>query len=261
MKWYRIRALLLNYYYFTRNSMDRIFDVVYWPILDVFIWGFMTYYISGISDLNLLSVIFGGIVLWVFIWRASQDIVVYLLEQYWSRSIYYLFSSPVKNSELIISLCLLGLIRGLLGFVILSTLGAVLYGFNVFMFNPLHLILFATLLVMFGWGIGLFISSLVFMFGSRVQVLAWSTIWIVQPFSCVFYPLSALPEWAQLIARVLPTTHIFEGMREVIRGGSVNGGSIVYAASFIVLFIILGTIVVSGAILFAKKRGTFAKPE
>jgi ABC-2 type transport system permease protein len=39
------------------------------------------------------------------------------------------------------------------------------------------------------------------------------------PFCAVFYPLEALPGWAQVIAAALPMTYVFEGMRQILRGG------------------------------------------
>jgi ABC-2 type transport system permease protein len=261
MKLHRIKAMLLNYYYFSINSPDRLFDVFYWPILDIFIWGFMTYFISGISDYNILNMILGGIILWIFVWRASQDLVVYLLEGYWSRSIYHLFATPIKNSELMFSLCLLGFLRSLIAFTVMGTLSFIMYNFNIFSFNLLHIAMFISVLLLFGWGLGILVSSFIFLFGSRVQVLAWSVIWMIQPFSCVFYPLSALPPWAAKIAIILPTTHVFEQLRNSINGLPINYGSLIYALIFIIVFITLSSGLLSMAIKKAKKMGTFAKPE
>lgn len=261
MKWHRIKALLRNYYYFSINSVDRIFDVLYWPILDILIWGFMTHFISGISDFNLLSVILGGIIMWVFVWRGAQDIVVYLLESYWSRSIYHLFITPVRGSEMIVSLCLLGVLRSLVSFALLGTLSFFLYSFNILTFNPVHALMFIAILLLFAWGVGFFVSSLVFIFGSRVQVLAWSVIWILQPFSCVFYPLSALPPWAASIAQFLPTTHVFEGIRASMNGLPLDVSSLLYAFVGSVVFVILMGIWLTKSIKIARRIGTFAKPE
>ncbi|MBS3165582.1 ABC transporter permease [Candidatus Woesearchaeota archaeon] len=261
MKLHRIKAMLLNYYYFSINSMDRIFDMIYWPVLDILIWGFVTYYISGLSNLNVVNAILGAIVLWVFIWRASQDIVVYLLESYWSRSVYYLFSSPVKSSEVIASLCILGLIRGFISFAILNVLAFVLYQFNIFNINLFHITIFITLLTLLGWGLGILVSSSVFIFGSRVQVLAWSTIWIFQPFSCVFYPLNALPPWAANISKFLPTTHVFEGLRASINNQPLNYASLIYALVVTLLFLIFASVILAISVHIARKKGSFAKPE
>lgn len=261
MKLHRIKGLLLNYYYFSVNSIDRVFDVLYWPVLDILIWGFMTVFISGISEFNLINSILGGIILWLFLWRSSQDLVIYLLEHYWSRSIYHLLVTPVRIREFIVSLCTLGLIRACISFAVLTTMSFILYHFNFFTINFFHAAIFITLLLMFGWGLGLLVSSLIFRFGSRVQVLAWSTIWIMQPFSCVFYPLEALPSWAAKIAVVLPTTHVFEGLRASINGLPINYGGMWYALGFLIVFIGVGSFILTRSVISAKKAGSFAKPE
>ena len=36
------------------------------------------------------------------------------------------------------------------------------------------------------------------------------------PFSAVFYPVAILPHWAQSISWTLPTTYVFEGMRQIL---------------------------------------------
>ncbi|HIJ11278.1 TPA: ABC transporter permease [Candidatus Woesearchaeota archaeon] len=261
MRWHRIRALLQNYYYASLNSLDRIFDVIYWPILDIFIWGFMTLYIQGISEFNILNSILGAIVIWVFLWRASQDPVVYILESFWSRSVYHLFAAPVKVSELMVALSILGIVRSLIAFTVMISVSFLLYQFNFFAFNLGHFAMFIGILLLFAWGVGLLISSLVFRFGTRVQVLAWSTIWIIQPFSCVFYPVSALPVWAQKIAVLLPTTHVFEQLRASLAGNTINYGSLVYALVVSVLFTVIMAFVISRAIEKAKKSGRIAKAE
>lgn len=261
MKLHRITAMLWNYYYSTIHSADRLFDVFYWPILDIFIWGFMTHFIQGLSEVRLINVILGGILLWVFIWRVSQDVGVYLLENFWSRNVYHLFASPLKNSELAISLFMVGVARSFIAFTVMATLSYILYHFQVLSFNLLHLSIFVFILFIFAWGIGLLISSFIFRWGSRMQVLAWSTIWILQPFSCVFYPLSALPPWAARIAVFLPTTHVFEGMRASLNGLPINIPSLGYAFLFSVIFLIISAWVLSLAIKRSKHRGLLAKPE
>ena len=71
----------------------------------------------------------------------------------------------------------------------------------------------------FGWAIGLFATAIILRFGTSAQVLAFGLTALIQPFSAVFYPVSAMPEWARGIAYLLPSTHVFEGMRQVIATG------------------------------------------
>jgi ABC-2 type transport system permease protein len=36
------------------------------------------------------------------------------------------------------------------------------------------------------------------------------------PHTCVYYPVSVLPDWLQVIAWTLPPTYVFEGMRALV---------------------------------------------
>lgn len=261
MKLYRIIALLLKYYYLTVNRIDRLFDLFYWPMIDLIVWGFASYFIAGISDYNLLSMFLGGIILWVFVWRASQDIAVYVLEDFWSRSLYHLFSSPVKISEHIISVILVGFLRGLVTFVILSIMSFIIYSFKITSIPLLYIAVAIAILSIFGWIVGLFVTAMILCFGKRIQVLAWSTSWLVQPFSCIFYPLSALPAWAVPIAKVLPTMYVFENLRNVLYQNSVNYMELLYAFSIEVVLLIIMAFFLKWAFERSRKTGLLAKAD
>ncbi|MBI2573665.1 ABC transporter permease [Candidatus Woesearchaeota archaeon] len=261
MKLHRVKAMLLNYYYFSLDSLDRLFDIFYWPIIDIFIWGFMTFYIQGLSEYNILNTVLGGIVLWIFLWRTSQDIVVYLLESFWSRSLYHLFSSPLKSSELLTSLLVTGFVRAFAAFGVMLSVSYLLYHFNVFIYNWFHFSILISILLIMGWGMGMLVSSFIFLFGTRVQVLAWSPVWVLQPFSCVFYPLSALPSWAAKIAIVLPTTHVFEQMRATVHGQPLNVPSVIYALVVSIIFLCIAAYIVSWAVESSRRNGKLAKAE
>jgi len=229
MKLHRIQALILKHFYINVNRIDRWFDIFYWPMLDLFIWGFASSYIEDISQYNILSMILGGIILWIFVWRSSQDIAVFVLEDFWSKNLYHIFSSPVKLIEHAISIMSIGLIRSFATFTVLSIVTFLLYSFNVFTLNIMFLAVSVLILSITAWSLGFFIASLIFRFGQRIQVLAWSAIWIIQPFSCVFYPYASLPEWAKPISKMLPTTYVFENMRNILQGLPVDKLSLVYA--------------------------------
>src|SRR3989344_6944714 len=171
MKLHRVFGLLLKHYYTTTNKADRLFDMFYWPAIDLFVWGFASVYISQISDYNLLSMILGGIILWIFVWRGSQDIAVYMLEDFWSKNLYHLFSSPVKLSEHLLSIIIMGFIRALATFMLMWIVGMVFYSFNILAISPLLIAFSVMLLTIFGWAVGLFVAAFIFRFGQRIQVM------------------------------------------------------------------------------------------
>ncbi|MBR9692481.1 ABC transporter permease [Candidatus Woesearchaeota archaeon] len=257
MKFYRITALLLKYYYISINRVDRLFDILYWPILDVLLWGFTSAFIKDISEVNILSMALGGVILWLFVWRSGQDIAVFILEDFWSRNLYHLFSSPVRLTEHILSILIWGVIRATVSFIFLSLLAYGLYAFNILTLPILFMASAIAILLLFGWAMGFFITGCIFRYGQRIQVLAWSVVWVIQPFSCVFYPLSALPAWAQPIAKILPTTHVFETLRSILFG--YGEGNLLYALVATLVFMAVTSLFLLQSFKHAKRSGMFAR--
>ena len=71
-------------------------------------------------------------------------------------------------------------------------------------------------MVLTGWIIGVFTTSLIMRFGQEAEVLAWSMVFLFQPISCVFYPMEVLPSWLRAVASINPAAHVFEGMRGLL---------------------------------------------
>ena len=46
----RIGALALRYLYLLRSSRVRIVELAYWPTVQMILWGFITRYLAGHSD-------------------------------------------------------------------------------------------------------------------------------------------------------------------------------------------------------------------
>ena len=237
-----VRGLVYKFACICYRSLDRIFDIVYWPVISLLLWGFTSTFVSSTSSFSgVMEFFLGGAVLWSLFWRAQTDVGTFILEDFWSRNIYNLFASPVTPLELFCAIGLIGLLRCALSFVFLSLLAWFLYAFNILLIGGLAIVAFTTVLLLFGWVIGIVISALIFRYGLRIQVLAWSVGFIIQPFSCVFYPLASMPRWVQMIAVTLPTTHVFEGLRHAIATGELAVRSLcaALALTFVLLFVAL----------------------
>jgi len=93
--------------------------------------------------------------------------------------------------------------------------------------------------LMTGWWVGLMVGGLIVRFGGKVQNFAWSMVFLIAPFSAIYYPLAALPLWAQKIALIVPSSYIFEGARQVILTGVVDPVKIGAAIALNVLYLTL----------------------
>ena len=59
------------------------------------------------------------------------------------------------------------------------------------------------------------------------------------PFAGVFYPISTLPNWMQFIARALPPSYVFEGMRALVAHRTVSIESLVLGGAIALLYVAL----------------------
>src|SRR5262249_59859410 len=71
----RVGALALRYLLLVGRDPARCFDIVYWPLVDVAVWAFLTLYVtrSGAQVPNAIAVFVGAAILWNVFLRAAQD--------------------------------------------------------------------------------------------------------------------------------------------------------------------------------------------
>ncbi|MCA3247846.1 MAG: ABC transporter permease [Azospirillum sp.] len=213
----RVGAMSKRHLYLFRSSWTRVFDLVYWPVLQMTIWGFVTVFLNQQSSwfAQAAGVLIGAVLLWDVLVRSQFGLTLSLLEEMWSRNLANLFVSPLRPWEFAASLMLLAVARSMIGVLPAALLAIPLFAYSVFDLG-LPLIAFWTMLVMLGWSIGLMIGALLFRFGLAAESYAWASIFVIQPISGVWYPVSVLPAWLQPLAWCLPSTYVFEGMRAVV---------------------------------------------
>ncbi len=257
-----VGALVYKFLCICYRSLDRIFDILYWPVVSLLLWGFTSTFVSHASELSgVVDFFLGGAILWSFFWRAQTDVGTFILEDFWSRNIYNLFAAPVSALDLFMAIALVGLIRCLASFAFLNFLAWLLYAFSIFHLGGVALAFFTSILMLFGWAVGILISALIFRYGLRIQVLAWSIGFILQPFSCVFYPLESLPAGLQTLARLLPTSHVFEGMRHALATGQLAPKPLLMAIGLTLALLLFSLVGFHYALLQAKKRGLLTRFE
>ena len=106
----------------------------------------------------------------------------------------------------------MSVLRALIGVGGACVFACLLFRYSIFSLG-FPLIAFFTLLLVFGWAIGLAVSGMILRSGLGAEELAWAAIFLVAPVSGVYYPIAVLPAWLQAIAWALPSAHVFEGMR------------------------------------------------
>jgi len=227
---------------------------VYWPILDITLWGLASKWILTQQEgkvPHLALILLTGVVFWQVVWRGSYEISVNLLEEFWNDNLVNLFATSLTKYEWMAGVMLVGLVKLFLTLVVGIATVWLFYSLNIFVLGW-SMLPFVASLLMSGWFVGFFSSGLIIRYGEKIQTLAWVMGWMLAPFSAVFYPLNVLPEWAQVIARCLPTTYVFEGMRQIIANGSPPWDYVLISLGLNVLY--LGASVAFFSYMFEQRR-------
>ena len=124
MKFNRMYALSLRHLYLIKGSFPRILDLIYWPTIQIILWGFISQFFTMYSDYynNTIGVILSCAILYDFLFRSSISFNMLFLEEIWSRNFTNLFVAPLKVSEIITALTSTALLRTLVGIIPINVL-------------------------------------------------------------------------------------------------------------------------------------------
>ncbi|WP_338025365.1 ABC transporter permease [Crenalkalicoccus roseus] len=253
----RVWGLMYRHLALYRRSWPRLVELMYWPVLQMVVWGFVTAYLAGVQHgvgSVAAGVLLGGVLLWEVALRGQMGFSISFLEEVWSRNLGHLFVSPLRPQELVLALMGMSVVRVLVGVVPAVLLAWALYAFGLWRMGPVVVAFFAALLLM-GWAVALGVTSLLLRFGAGAEALAWSVLFGITPFAAVFYPVAVLPEWLQPVALALPAAHVFEGMRSALLEGVVAWGHLAWAFGLDALWLGLMGLVFARQLRAARERG------
>lgn len=251
----RIAALVLRYLYLLRSSWPRIIEIAYWPTMQMIIWGFVSQHFSSSSpELTAGGILISVVLVWDCLFRSHISYTLSFLEELWSRNLGNLFVSPLRPRELIAALATISMMRTLIGMLPAALLAIPFFGVSVFDMG-LPLLGFFLNLVLTGWAISQFVTGILIRYGLGAESLTWVLPFLIAPFSCIYYPLSTLPEWMQSIAVFIPTTYVFEGMRALLVDGNLETGLMVKGFTLNILYLVFGLIAFFISFQAARRHG------
>ena len=208
--------MLLRYLYLHKRSLPRTLEIVFWPVMELLVWGFVSVYLRQLSPgtlSNIFLMLINAMIFWDILYRSQQAVSIAIIEDIWTQNIVNLLVSPLKIWEWLLSTFIYGFAKILLITLILSGIALSLYHFNLIDNLGFAVIPLVANLLLFGWAVGVFTSGLVIRWGHAAEALIWGVPYLLQPLSAIYYPLSVLPKWLQVLSRALPSTYVFEGMR------------------------------------------------
>jgi ABC-2 type transport system permease protein len=253
----RIAALVLRYWYLLRSSWPRLLEIVYWPLVQMLVWGFLQLYLNEHSGFLARSggILIGSVLLWDILIRGQLGFSVSVLEEMWSRNLANLLMSPLRPAELLAALMVMSIIRLAIGMVPVTLIALAFFGFNLWGLGFALAAFFANLMLT-AWAVGMVVSGLVLRNGMGAEGLAWTLMFLILPVCAVYYPVSILPAFVQPIAWALPPTYVFEGMRALLLEETFRADLMIQAFALNLVYISLAAAVFFALLRSARKVGS-----
>ena len=153
---------------------------------------------------------------------------------------------------------LASLLKIVIAATMLTLMAWLLFSFNIFLIG-ISLLPFLLCLIILGWAIGIVTTGIILRFGQQAEVLAWGIALLFQPVSAVFYPVSVLPPFLRAVARLVPSSYVFEGMRRVITNGVFPARDLLVAFGLAALYLAAALAFFFWMFRVVRKKGLLAK--
>ena len=253
----RIWAVYKRHAYSLKHSAPGFVDMLFWPAMDLLLWGLLTLYIQR-QQVHLpqaAGFLIGGVLLWDIVFRSNLGIgVTFLDDTSWTHNVLNLLVSPLRPSEYVAAAVAWSLSKVLAGWAVMLTMAFLLFHFSALGMGP-AIAVFLVALMLFGAAIGMIVLGIILRFGPGADILAWGLAVILMPVSAVFYPVSVLPQWAQVITHAIPASYVFEGMRTVLAGKPAPWGNLFIALALDGVYLFLGMAFAKRMFAVLRKRG------
>ncbi len=206
----------------------------------------------------LILFLLAGTLIWHFLSIVFDAISEVIAWERWEGTIEYTFMAPVQRTVHMLGQTAYSLVYGLLHTSII--LGVVVLFFKLDLsganLGGSLLVLLAGSLSFIGLGIVASVMPLLFPErGAQMTHVIQATLLLV---SGVYYPVSVLPQWMQVVAKVSPATYALEGVRAGLLGGKPTHELWPYIWPLLLMGIVLipvGVFVFGQAERYAKRTG------
>ena len=255
-----IAAIVLRQFYLMRGSISRVLPLFIWVAVDIVLWGFMTKYLNTIASagFDFVPVLLGAVLFWDFFTRVMHGVTMAFFEDVWSRNFLNIFASPMTIAEYLAGLVTTSIATSAVGLLVMLVLATAVFGLSFFSYGGAF-VPFLLVLFLFGIALGIVGCGIVLRLGPSAEWFVWPIPALLSPFAGVFYPVATLPQWMQLVARLLPPAYVFEGMRAIVMGGTVSRFSLVVGGVLAVMDVLIASVFFTRVYRQAVRTGLIAR--
>lgn len=258
MKTRRVLAMTVHTWYHLTHSLETWVDLFLNSAIQMLVFSFIAVAMNSSGERSIGTAMITGMLFWNIIWVAQYSICLGALWEIWSKSLSTMFVTPLTLGEFLVSQMVAGVFKASTAYVLTGMVAWIIFGFSFMDFGLMTIPYVITLLV-FGWGIGMLVLSLIFMKGTDVQALSWFLVFLIQPFGGIFHSPDVLPSFIRPVSSILATTYVFEAIRFQIENGTVLWDNIAISALLAVGTFITGYVTLVRSYAVSLRNGYLAR--
>jgi ABC-2 type transport system permease protein len=250
-------AFVFKNWIITKRNVFSLFEILFWPVVGFFSVGLLTSFLELDSDMS--GFILVGIISMSVIQVCQIDVAYVLLYDLWSKSLKHTFIAPVHSFQLILGSWMIGMVRSLFVFLVLTVSSHYAFGFDFLRPGIGALTFFLLGIFVISLVVGIAVCILVLLFGYKADVAAWSFSYLMSLLCGIYYPVSILPSPLPEIARYIPLTYFLEFFRKFygFQGEATNLLSWGFGLS--ILYLLLEAVLFRAVLRRARRVGTLIK--
>ena len=130
---YRVGTVIRRHVYVLWRAPHRWFDIAFWPLMDVILWGSLGTYVASESAGSQASApyLIAGILMFHVLFQSQIAVATGFMEETWSRNLLNVLTTPVTELEYVAGTAAFGLAKVLLALTTLTVTAFVFFGFGL----------------------------------------------------------------------------------------------------------------------------------
>lgn len=253
----KVSAFFLRNWRMTRRNVFTIFEIVFWPVVNLLSVGLLTTFLGAAPE-TVIFVLVGTFALST-VQVCQLDVAYAVLFDMWAKSVKHQLVAPIRPWHLVLGSWLMGLVRGTAVFALQAAVSHWAFGVNVLAHGPGPAVALLAGLLLSAAGVGLLVSTLLMLFGLRAEVSAWSGVSLVLLVCGVYYPVSLLPAPLQAVAAGVPLTHFLEAFRAHLGYAPLFTAPLLRGYGLTAVYLVGGYALFAWSIQRARRTGMLLK--
>jgi ABC-2 type transport system permease protein len=160
-----------------------------------------------------------GTAVWSFVSVVFDNVTEMVTMERWEGTIEYTFMAPVSRITHMFGACTFALLHGFFLTVVQLFVVGLFFHLDLSQANWLAAVVILATVSISLIGLGIVSAVLPMLFTERGAQMAYIIRAIMLLVSGVYYPISVLPGWLQVISKITPTTYALDGLRASIQNG------------------------------------------